>query len=297
MAADDTPQAEAYPPGTSWAYRARSKDPLVEVLVVRHGTKRPARILVRFVDADMEGREEWVPPARLKVAWADVDAFRAHEAQWDAVLDLSPRGDTVETEAAHRVYELLVPEEVADLDWRGHYLAAKDVPGLASLSGNAVDELVGHSASFDDPNGGLILPWPVALATARALAERQPDVIAEAVDKDEREFQREAIYGRHYPDRSGGWEVPPERVIAYDGEHDRPVRQMLRAWCGTEAVSRLEELQALRIEIRRVGVIAERAIGALRGHGFVREAEDLMNALGKTVESLRALQSSPGSGG
>ncbi len=42
----------------------------------------------------MEEREEWVPPARLKVAWADVDAFRAREAQWDAVLDLSLRGDT-----------------------------------------------------------------------------------------------------------------------------------------------------------------------------------------------------------
>jgi hypothetical protein len=245
----------------------------------------------------MEGREEWVPPARLKVAWADVDAFRAHEAQWDAVTDLSPRGDTPETEAVHRVFELLVPEEVADFDWRGHYLAAKDVPRLASLSGATVEELVGHSASFDDPDEGVIIPWPVAVAAARALAERQPDVIAEAVNKDEREFQREAIYGRQYSDRNGGWEVPPERVIAYDEEHDRPVREMLRAWCGTEAVSRLEELQALRIEIKRVGVIAERAIGALRGHGFVREAEDLMNALGQTVESLRACQSSPGSGG
>mgnify|MGYP003606116134 CR=1 FL=1 len=107
MTADPASQAEAHPLGTTWAYRARSKDSLVEILVLKHGTKRPARVLVRFVDPSFEGREEWVPPSRLKVPWVDVDAFRAEEARWDAVVSLSRDGDTTETDAAHRVFDLL----------------------------------------------------------------------------------------------------------------------------------------------------------------------------------------------
>lgn len=185
-------------------------------LVVKHGTKRLARVFDRFTDLSLEGREEWVPPARLQVPWPDVDTYRAEEARWDAVLDLSPRGDTGESDAAHKVFELLVPEDVADLNWRGHYLAVKDMQRLSSLSEMSVAGLASHSVAFDDPSEGLIVPWPVALSAAQALAQRQPDVIADAVDKDEQEFQQEAIHGRHYAGRDGGWEVPPKRAITYD---------------------------------------------------------------------------------
>jgi hypothetical protein len=62
---------------------------VVEVEVVRIGTRRPARVLVRFVDAEQEGREDWVPPARLKVPWSDVDAWLAREQRWEAVRAVS----------------------------------------------------------------------------------------------------------------------------------------------------------------------------------------------------------------
>ena len=58
--------AGGFQPEQRWAYRARQVDEFVEVSVVRLGTQRPARVLVRFVDDAFEGREEWVPPARLK---------------------------------------------------------------------------------------------------------------------------------------------------------------------------------------------------------------------------------------
>jgi hypothetical protein len=48
----------------SWAYRARQVDDVVAVEVMKLGTQRPARVLVRFVDERFEGRQEWVPPAR-----------------------------------------------------------------------------------------------------------------------------------------------------------------------------------------------------------------------------------------
>jgi hypothetical protein len=71
--------------GQAWAYRARQVDDVVEVEVLKFGTKRPARVLVRFVEERFEGRQEWVPPARLKVPWAAVDNFRQREARWDRI--------------------------------------------------------------------------------------------------------------------------------------------------------------------------------------------------------------------
>jgi hypothetical protein len=53
--------------GELWAYRARQHDPLVQVAVVRLGARTPRRVLVRFVDEEFEGLQDWVPPARLKV--------------------------------------------------------------------------------------------------------------------------------------------------------------------------------------------------------------------------------------
>lgn len=45
-------------PGESWGYRARGVDPLVEVRVLRHGDKRPSRVLIAFVDDAFEGKTE-----------------------------------------------------------------------------------------------------------------------------------------------------------------------------------------------------------------------------------------------
>lgn len=67
--------------GERWAYPARGIDPLIKVEVKRLGTQKPARVLVLFVDDYAEGREEWVPPARLRVPWGHVGEFMAREAR------------------------------------------------------------------------------------------------------------------------------------------------------------------------------------------------------------------------
>ncbi len=78
--------------------------PLVEVRVVKVGSGKPARVLVRFVADEFEGREEWVPPARLKVPWSGVDAFVAKESRWD-VVSASPVHDTAEHYATSTVFD------------------------------------------------------------------------------------------------------------------------------------------------------------------------------------------------
>jgi len=88
--------------GEAWAYRARRGDPLVEVMVVRIGVRTPRRLLVRFVADEFEGRQDWVPPSRLKVPWRDLDAFIARELRWEGVAGESPAVGSPRTRRATR---------------------------------------------------------------------------------------------------------------------------------------------------------------------------------------------------
>ena len=62
---------------------------------------------------------------------------------------------------------------------------------------------------------------------------------------------------------------------------------MLRSWCGEQAAVRFDELAELRKEVRRVGEVAQAAIGALRKAGRGKEATRLERELGTPVEMLR----------
>jgi hypothetical protein len=263
-------------------------DRLVPVRVVRHGTNKPARVLVRFEDPAMEGKEDWVPPPRLKVLWHAAEAFEAREATWDALCALSPDDDVVETWAANDVFDTtLGDEEIASFHWKHFYLEISDLPALAAKSGLATEEFTGDPVGFED-DGTLVVSWPVALRAAQALALRHPDSLLALVDREEREFQRRAIHGYYSSGNRPVW-FEPEWVREHDGEiYDRPRRELLRVWCGAAATARWDELEELRKEIKRVGDVAERAIEALRTGGQTSVADRLARELGETVEMLRA---------
>ncbi|WP_094287078.1 hypothetical protein [Mycobacterium lehmannii] len=76
--------------GEFWAYRVRRIEEVVQVDVLKLGTQRPSRVLVRWVDETFEGCQEWVPPARLKVRWDGVDAFRAYGQMGHDALETGP---------------------------------------------------------------------------------------------------------------------------------------------------------------------------------------------------------------
>src|ERR1700690_4333525 len=98
------PQPAVPAAGELWAYRARGRDPLVQVAVVRLGVKAPQRVLVRFVDDVFEGLQDWVPPARLKVPWSVVDEYVARERRWDELLRPSVGVALTEELAASSVF-------------------------------------------------------------------------------------------------------------------------------------------------------------------------------------------------
>jgi hypothetical protein len=72
---------------------------------------------VRFVDERFEGRQEWVPPARLKVPWAAVGVFRQREARWDRIDKLGI-GDEPVSRAAEEVFEALIEHDIARIEYR-----------------------------------------------------------------------------------------------------------------------------------------------------------------------------------
>ena len=84
--------------------------------------------------------------------------------------------------------------------------------------------------------------------------------------------------------------VSPEHSIEFDNDYLKPRREVLRSWCGVEAVERFDELVELRKEIKRVGDVAQSAITALRATGHASQASQLERELGTPVEMLRADQ-------
>lgn len=272
-------------PDEVWAYRARAVDDLTPVRVLRHGTKKPARVLVHFEDPSMEGREEWVPPARLKVPWDEADAYLAREAQWAAVLALAGPRDSPEVDAACEVFGLLVDPLIADPDWRGTHIRISDVSQLAQLCGIPPTDLTADPVGFSG-DSEYIASWPLVLKIARALAAQHASRVLSYVAQKERKYQHEAIHGRQYPGRNGIY-LDPDLVREFDEEHGAPRRALLRQWCGHEAEARHDELIELRKEIRRVGTIAERAITELRSAGKHAAADRIEHDLGQTVDMLR----------
>ncbi|WP_029089700.1 hypothetical protein [Brevibacterium album] len=274
-------------PGESWAYRARGIDPLVEVRLVREGSQKPARVLVHFVADEFEGREESVPPARLKVRWDDVESFRAREERWDRVSALGPDRDDPRDCAASEILDEFIDRDLAGMnDSDGCSITISRPDELADSLGLRIEQLTEYPEAFRE-DGKLIAPWPVTELVARAAAQMNAEAVLQRVESEERKAQHAAIHGEYLSGR-GRHFIDPEISAKVDRDHGKPIRDVLRAWCGADNVERFDELVELRKEIKRVGEVAERAIAALRAHGHDAVAAQIERELGTPVEMLRA---------
>ena len=277
--------------GESWAYRARSQDPMVEVRVLRIGTNRPPRVLVRFVDDSFEGKEEWVPPARLKVLWTGVEELRAREQRWEAVSADGPGRDSAEYWAAGLVFERLVPVEVADVGYNdtAGVTTIHDTGRLAELLDVDPSELESSPLAFREGDT-LVVPWATTELIVQAAARRDPEPVLRHVDAEEAAYRHKTIHGEEFQFARG---EPPRHIEAdwfiqqLDEPLHRPCWQLLRAWCGQDATDRHDELVELRHEVARIGRLAEQAIALLRDAGRDRDADRLARELGQPVQDLR----------
>lgn len=62
---------------------------------------------------------------------------------------------------------------------------------------------------------------------------------------------------------------------------------LIRRWCGADAVDRRDELVALRTEVRRLGTLVTEAVDALRRAGADRDAKRIEHELGVPVTELK----------
>ncbi|MFH9712881.1 hypothetical protein ACH4MW_36960 [Streptomyces luteogriseus] len=281
--------------GERWAHRAAPHHGLVEeVEVLKIGTQRPLRIKVRFVTEEAEGREEWVPSARLRVRWQQKDAWLAREQQWRELTKDSPDDE----DPAFRAVTILFDEHLWDglvsfgVNYRDRgLLYIDDVPALAALLQVPEGFFDTDPRAFTGADGALTAPWPTTVQVARLLAHTQAEHLVNLLDEHERQERQAAIYGRYYRGRgkNPGTYISPEICAEVDRD-SKPARDLLREWCGTDAVESFEELKALRDEVLRIGKLMEQAIGCLRQTGQTKAAARFERELGVPLEALRQAQ-------
>jgi hypothetical protein len=271
-----------------WAYRAKTGAPFERVVVLKIGKPPRPRILVRHDQPEFEGREEWVPSGRLKVAWSGVERWLELESNWERVSKASCSvDDTPEHYAAALVLIAADQDDVVELEYNrsAGVGVIKDIDRLLQQLDVDRSLLEDNPLAFVDDDGFLVVPWRVTEQLVRAFAIQRPDLILPKVDEEEAEQRRDAIHGRHYGGRNP-WRVSPETCEKFYREKYGPAYALIREWCSQEANDQHDELLALRAEIRRVGRITEKAIRQLHRAGQKKEAKELERELGIPLETL-----------
>jgi hypothetical protein len=172
------------------------------------------------------------------------------------------------------VFDLLIDPDLAGLAHRSPGVCAiSDVNGLSRVLDLDADELRTDPRSFED-EGDLIVPWPVMEMIARRAAERNPEPMLRHVEKQEAEQQQGKIYGiRFRRTKHDDGYLTADQVAELDEEPiHRPCRDLMRQWCGADAVESRDDMRQLRAEVRRLGMLTLEATKILREAGSKRDA-------------------------
>ncbi|MPZ81983.1 MAG: hypothetical protein GEV28_16960 [Actinophytocola sp.] len=274
--------------GERWAYRKKGTDPVTCVEVVRLGTGRPSRVQVKFIDDEFEGREEWAPPARLKVLWSGVDAWRESEDRWSRLREASECAlDSPEENALLMVFEYLPDWNLLNVHYRDDGIGrVSDLEALLVDLGLDRELIIGDPVSFREDDIWFV-PRRVTQVIVERLTRKYADTVIKEVEAAEQEAQKERQRGS----QSINYYFSPESCAKVDEQY-APARAQIRQWCGAEAKDRYDELVALRGEAVRLGKLVERAINAVRSAGNVGEADVLERELGIPLEMIRKVPES-----
>lgn len=254
--------------GDEWAYRARDDAPS-ERVKIRAVTpkKHSARVEIRFLD-DPDGRIENQPAARLRVPWASVAAYDLLMANWQRIDDHTLDG--VEDACVEEVFQLLIPDDVAAVEWSPvrSATAVHDQARLATILDRQVDEIVTGVPTFDLEHSLMVSPAGTLLIAQAACRQHPISVLNLVVEQEKAArqkckhgFSRAGIRSREKEDTS------PEYEYDWYRRFDRPRHELLRQWCGHRAVTVHERLLAAEAETERLDILLARVIGALENAG------------------------------
>lgn len=274
--------------GEIWAYRRQARNMECPVERVEISEREKSRFLVRFLDED--ARQESVPRNRLITLWSDLDAWLADERRMEAVAGVSRHAEeTPQYEAVEYVLEIWGLVNGVTIGWGPQEACSvqiDDLDAVCEALGLKAEELRAEPLAFTNRAGVFVAPWPAALKIAQRAVELNAESVINKVIDDEEELKLEAVHGQNYELPSGetGW-ISPERSA--DRRHRRQITlDVLRGWCGTKVIKRLDELNALRVEVRRLGRLVEQAIDELKKCGQDAIAAKMESDLGVPISRL-----------
>ncbi|GAA2845594.1 hypothetical protein Acy02nite_47110 [Actinoplanes cyaneus] len=262
--------ASRYVVGDEWAYRLRDTAPSERVRIKAVTPKKTtASIEVEFPDDSY--RVQIVPSSRLRVRWADVEAYDAQQASWQRIADFDL--DSVERSAVLTVYSVLIPEEVAELDWRPVEDATiiKDVGALDDILQAPAEEILSKVPWFTTDDGTVASPAGTLLI-AEIACRAHSHTILQYVIEEEAKVRHKCKHGGPHPFRKGE-HSSPEWEYEWYRKYVRPEHELLRQWCGHRAVAAHERLTAAEAENHRLDLLVVQLIKALDLAGDTTRAE------------------------
>lgn len=259
--------------GDEQIYRQRDHDPSQRVRVLAIDTsKRSPRYEIEFLDGATAGKKENVPERRLRGPWSGVRRYDETMANWQRVCAF----ELTETEesAVGYIFEMLIAEEVAVLDWSDRTAEIVDPAQLEPLIGVPVAQLVDRVESLTDSDGHDVVSPEGSLLIAELACRVNPTSVLDFVLKDERKYREKTKRGETYTNHRGEERTSdPEWEYSWYLERGRPLHELLRSWCGHRAVTMQERLAAAEAEVRRLDLLVTRLVDQLRENGHSNFAE------------------------
>lgn len=265
--------------GDELIYRMRTFSPSERVRVVGIDTrKKTPRYDVEFLDEAKKGAIENVPGGRLRGPWRTVREYDERMAHWERFTEQEL--DRHEEDAVEHVFILLIPKDAATLVWKHTVWTTRivDDDALGRVLGIPLAEVLENEDWYADGDEKVVSPAGT-MRIAEYACRTNPMPVLEAVVEEEKR-QREYSTRSHPANTLDNQPTPysAEWEYAYYLKEGRPVHDLLRAWCGQQAVTLQERLSAAEAEVHRLDGLLVRALSELKTHDHSIVADSIERA-------------------
>lgn len=272
--------------GQRFAYRTRARvigDPVQPVEVVKEGPPRSQKVKIRYLDGEYEGLEEWVPKTRLLVPWEEAQAFCEDERRLLAVVEATEQVEgTVTYGAVGWVFGAvaeLFGEELLLTGWKAierDLLIIEDFFKTVRKLDLDGDSLLSVPCAFLDRKGDYRAPFSAAEDLARLFCRRYPKQILHYINHKDAEYRREVTA-----------EADPFVARLKETWLDKYELELslVREWCGEEQVEEVNQVDALREEVRRLRDLVRSTAAWLKAQGHPVKAAWVLKQLDAIAEN------------
>jgi hypothetical protein len=177
--------------------------------------------------------------------------------------------DEPEEWAISEVFDILILDSIAtyyDSSVRNG-ATVRDREALEQLMRRPIGDVLDQVEWFEHDEV-LELSADGTLLIAQFVCAANPALILDRVMAEEADAREHCKRGRDYDaiDGSGKKTSSPEWEYQWYRKRQRPVHELLRAWCGHRSVTFVERLTAAEAEVRRLDILIGTLVDTLRKH-------------------------------